>query len=384
MPYSVDERAPKDYWLHFPAGDKASSPGSALRSQAYAAGPRGWTPYNPYNPSFNWRAGVCGDSLHGPQHHLRGGQFYHGARITASYTEGSVLGVGMSIVTHHNGYVEMHVCDVAKCGGEISRQCFLKGACVQLKRAYHPECQSGKSPHCGPIDRRYPGRWYLPCRSGARWDDYRPYYATFRLPKHFNCKHCVLQWYWVTGNTCNPPGVLDYFDGQDRPNWGTCPGQGSARGGVSRNKPPCGGYHFPEEYIQCADIKIDSVARARSAQLGDGGPSPSPTPAAHRYIKKLVLWTDGSATRELVSGSEINIGMYTRIGVQAIPMEGSGVSFIEFYMNNKKVNVVYAAPFFLRGKNYGMWLYNVPMGRFVRFAAKANGEWVTVDVKFFK
>ncbi|KAI0560096.1 Lytic polysaccharide mono-oxygenase [Gracilaria domingensis] len=384
MPYSVDERAPKDYWLLFPAGNKASRPGSALKSQIYAAGPRGWTPYNPYSPSLQWRYGVCGDRLGGPQHHLRGGMFYHRGRIVASYTQGDVLGVGMSIVTHHNGFVEMHVCDVSRCGGEISRECFLKGACVQLKRAYHPECESGKSPHCGPTDRRYPGRWYLPCRSGASWDDFRPHYATFRLPKHFHCQHCVLQWYWVTANTCNPPGMLDYFDGPNRPHWGTCSGQGGARGGVSRNKPPCGRYNFPEEYVQCADIRIDSVSRARSAQQGDGGPSPSPTPLPRKHIAKLVLWADGSQSRELVTGSEINIGMYKRVGVEAIPVAGSTVTSVVFYMDNRRVNRDYAAPFFLEGSNRGTWLYNVPIGRYIRFAAKANGEWVHADVKFFK
>lgn len=383
MPYSVDERAPKDYWLHFPAGNKASHPGSALRSQIYAAGPRGWTPYNPYDPYFRWRSGVCGDAVNGPQHHLRGGQYYHGGRIVATYSQGSVLGIGMSIVTHHNGFVVLNLCDVSKCSGEISPDCFKKGACHQLKRAYHPECESGRSPHCGPIDRRHPGRWYLPCHSKSRWDDYRPHYATFRLPAHLTCKHCVLQWYWVTANTCNPPGVMDYFDSPNRPHWGTCWGQGSAKGGVARNKPPCGGYRFPEEYIQCSDIRIQPVQRARSRRRTEDA-TPSPTPLPRKTLAKLILWADGSPSRELVSGSTVNISMYKRVAVEAVLVHGASTNAVEFYIDGTLRNVDSSSPFYLTGNTRTIWWYDVPIGRVINIAAKSSGEWIRVHVTFVK
>lgn len=66
----------------------------------------------------------------------------------------------------------------------------------------------------------------------------------------------MIQWYWTAANTCNPPGVHEYFSGPDAPNWQNCPGQGGAVNGWSWNKPTCGGSLFPEEYFQCADIRI--------------------------------------------------------------------------------------------------------------------------------
>ncbi|CAN8071790.1 unnamed protein product [Agarophyton chilense] len=383
MPYSFDEDAPKDYWLHFPAGSKNGSPGAALHSQVVAAGKRGWTPYDPYRPDFRWRAGVCGDAVDGPQHHLRGGKYYYDAKIVARYSQGSVIGVGTSIVTHHNGYMEMHLCDPSKCGGEISRRCFLSGACVQLHRAYNPVCESGKSPHCGPIDHTYPGRWYMPCDAKNGWNDYRPAYATFKLPNHFYCKHCVLQWYWVAANTCNPPGVLDYFDSKDRPTWGTCRGQGGAKGGVTRIQPPCGGNLFPEEYIQCADISIDTVPRARSAPRSNL-PSPKPTPWARHSLSKLMLWADRQPLRELVDGAVINIAMYDGIKIEAQLVSGVKTPAVQFFVNGKKMNLDRTAPYFMEDGVWRMYWRNVPLGKPVRIAAYCNREWYKADVTFIK
>ncbi|PXF41825.1 hypothetical protein BWQ96_08444 [Gracilariopsis chorda] len=384
MPYSRDERAPKDYWLHFPAGSKSHSLGAALHSQRAAAGKRGWTPYDPYRADFRWRSGVCGDPLHGAQQHLKGGRFYYGGRIVQRYTQGALLGIGMSIVTHHNGFVEVHICDTAKCNGDISKSCFRKGGCTQLRRAYNPVCESAKSPHCGPIDRRYPGRWYLPCNSKQRWNDYRPQYATFRLPPHFYCEHCVLQWYWVAANTCNPPGVLDYFDGPNRPAWGSCSGQGGAKGGVTRIQPPCGRNRFPEEYMQCADIAIDRVPRARSARRVAPNPTPRPTPWARKSLAQLLLWADNKPLRELVNDAVIDISIYDGVLVEAVLVDAVRTPAVQFFVDGSKMNVDYRAPYFLQGKKAGMYWYDVPLNKRVRISAKANREWLTVHVTFVK
>ncbi|PXF44460.1 hypothetical protein BWQ96_05788 [Gracilariopsis chorda] len=260
IPYDIDRRAPRDYDKHYPAGDKADVPGAGKRSQEKAAGGGGWTPYNPYDANFRWRSGVCGDKVRGRQEHLKGGKFYHNGMIVAWYLQGDTIGIEHSIVSNHNGFVEVHVCDVSKCpGGDISKECFLNGACTALRRAHNPTCDSGRSMHCGPIDRYNPTRWYLPCsqKNGMGYDIFEAKYATFRLPSHLYCQHCVLQWYWVTANSCSPPGLNNYFTGPDRPHWGKCKGQAGMRGGFGRRKRTCGGRdEFPEEYVQCADISI--------------------------------------------------------------------------------------------------------------------------------
>jgi len=52
-----------DYSSHFPAGDKRRIPGIGLKSQIAAAGSGGYGPYNPTEPGFVFRSGVCGASI---------------------------------------------------------------------------------------------------------------------------------------------------------------------------------------------------------------------------------------------------------------------------------------------------------------------------------
>lgn len=276
----VDSRAPSDYWAHFPAASGQSDrPGAGLAAQRAAAGRAGWTPYEPRRAGFQWRAGVCGDVLHGPKLHERGGLFYFGGRVVRTYTEGAVIDVRVAISAHHNGFFELHLCDPAKCpGGALSTECFQSSydACVQLRRAPNPTCDSGTSHKCAPIDRNFPGRWYLPCSRFDPGDSSVEWFGgtedasmKFQLPSGVTCTRCVLQWYWAAANSCNPPGVIAYFNGPDRPrNWGSCPGQGDARGGVAREQRTCGGNVFTEEYIQCADVRI---VRARGGAGDSGG-----------------------------------------------------------------------------------------------------------------
>ncbi len=96
----------------------------------------------------------------------------------------------------------------------------------------------------------------------------------FHLPADMHCTHCVLQWYYVAANWCNPPGIVRFFTSNRSPLWGDCEGQGEARGGY-RPWNPCGGTKFPEEYYECADIRI----------LPKNSPKPSAPPPATRRAK---------------------------------------------------------------------------------------------------
>lgn len=287
----------EDYLLHFPAGDRTEQPGAARDSQIKAAGPAGWVPYEPSQPGFVWRAGVCGDTVTGNDH-LKGGLYYNDGYIAATYMQGGVVEIAMGVAVHHNGFFEVRVCDVSRCpGGDISPDCFLvPGACVQLSRAGNDICESRTSTRCAPTDPNYPGRWYLPCESAGHpeprnWFSYGPGTARFRLPKNFKCDHCVLQWYWLTANYCNPPGVVRFYEGPNAPlTWSACKGQADAFGGYTRLNRPCGAEHdrFPEEYYQCSDIRI--VDGPMSSPLPPASfnpnfytPAPTPTETALPY-----------------------------------------------------------------------------------------------------
>lgn len=264
--------APIDRRAHFPAGSKTLELSSGRKSQERAYKGKNWSPFKPLDKKFKWRASVCGDALKGPfsNHHIRSGKFYHDGKISEEWVEGSVIDVSISITAHHNGFVELHICDVTNCGGEISQKCFRNGHCKQLERAGNPRCDN--STKCGAIDSQNKGRWYLPCENAG--DDvvkknrkghvskFMTYGGTdeetmkYKLPHGLTCEHCVLQWFWTSANICNPDGVTQYFTSGDRPkSWGDCPGQGGAKGGWSRNQ-QCG-VVFPEEYLMCADVKIN-------------------------------------------------------------------------------------------------------------------------------
>lgn len=251
-----------DFKLHFPAGDKTGIAGAAVRSQMRNAGSKGWTMYEPFNPSFRWRYGVCGDLPFGNEH-LKGGIFYNEGKIVETFPAGSVLSIEMTIVANHNGYIELYLCDVQKCSnGDISPGCFLQkpNPCMQLLRAPNAKCDNKRSMACGPIDEKNPGRWYLPCPIKKKNSKFYTYgkdkSIQYQLPKSLSCHHCVLQFSWVSANFCNPPGYVNYFSGRNKPHWGTCRGEGNARGQVNKKLPQCGGKHFSEEYLLCSDIKI--------------------------------------------------------------------------------------------------------------------------------
>lgn len=263
-----DASAPRDFKLFFPAGSRNSIPGSGLRSQI-AAAHRRWTDFLPMKPGFAWSASVCGDLKGGGRKdHLRGGRYYYGAKIVRNYSVGARVSFEASVVAHHNGFFEFHMCNMARCPrGDLSAACFrIPGACRQLQRAPNWICDSGWSRKCGPIDKKYPGRWYVPCPKRSRSGSFDIYgtRGTMRylLPKGFVCNHCVLHWYYASADHCNPPGVIEYFTGQNKPRkWGSCPGGGGAQGGFASDKSLCTNRgQFSEEYYNCADVRIVGAA----------------------------------------------------------------------------------------------------------------------------
>eukprot|EP00172_Hildenbrandia_rubra_P002419 Plantae.Rhodophyta-Hildenbrandia_rubra.ctg3259.p1 GENE.Plantae.Rhodophyta-Hildenbrandia_rubra.ctg3259~~Plantae.Rhodophyta-Hildenbrandia_rubra.ctg3259.p1 ORF type:complete len:490 (-),score=65.65 Plantae.Rhodophyta-Hildenbrandia_rubra.ctg3259:1546-2952(-) len=222
-----------------------------------------WKLYEPLDKDFKFAAGLCGDPLKGPEDHKKGGKFYNDGKVVEMYEAGATIDLEIAINAHHNGYMEMFVCDLDACEtDDIEQECFKGGHCQKLLRAPNDLCDDGDNEGCGPIDSVYPGRWYLPCRSGEKWQFFGGVKGTmrFKLPEGLTCKKCVLQWYWATGNSCNPRGMEPYFTGEDKPNWGSCSGDGGSIGGVSLGLGECGGGSSPEEFWGCSDISITSTS----------------------------------------------------------------------------------------------------------------------------
>lgn len=369
--------APADQKAHFPAGDKSSDSGAAARSQTREAGDAGWSPFEPMRHSFKWRAGVCGDEKGLEQAHMRGGQFYYGGMISRTYQQGAVIDIEVNIVANHNGFMELHICDVAKCGGEISEACFKQGHCYQLLRAHNPSCDSGYDLRCAPRDPSYPGRWYLPCatkpeNSQERFGGPKMQY---QLPEGLTCEHCVLHWFWSAANTCNPPGVIAFYEGPYGPkNWGECVGQGGAKGGYSKVQKDCEKNRFPEEYYQCADVSIvgkeerpsddtrtpTPMPVAENETTGSRGmgreelsstntptPVPTRTPEVDTLFLELVLVGDGEVIGLLRDGEKVEIGRFGQVTIEAVTSGEAGP--IKFYLDGVEVWTDYVKPYFMFG-----------------------------------
>ena len=408
-----DFDAPPDFFKHFPAGDKAGS-GAAAQSRERAG--KTWNLFEPLKKDFVWRAGVCGDDKTGKQEHMRDGKFYYDGKIVADYNQGDVIDITINLITHHNGFMELHICDVEKCGGEISEDCFRDGHCYQLQRAPNKSCDSGEDMKCGPIDPKYPGRWYLPCPqipfTETKAHRYGGDKMQYLLPADLSCEHCVLHWYWVAANSCNPQGLREYFEAPDAPKWGNCRGQGGAIGGLPRKQKDCEGDRFAEEYYQCADISIKSTGKVKNQSESEevretpetaaetatpavengsesekataemDAPSveikptatptvevePTTTPIPEIKEKESSMMTstgsltgvsviaDGKVIVEQVEpNQEIDVSKYEKVALEAIKNDSKGP--VEFFIDGRRVWTDNRSPFFLYGDRGGTPIY---------------------------
>lgn len=413
----IDSNAPNDSLPHFPAGDKTPGTGFGKISQIKEG--VSWTPFAPLQPGFRWRAGVCGD-LKGPNEaHRKGGELYYGGKVVKRYKQGDILEVGITIAVHHNGFMEMHLCDVDKCpGGEISEQCFTSGHCYQLERVVNDECDSGESTNCGPVDRNHTGRWYLPCTrhplDDDRFETFGPTTIQYRLPANVSCDHCVLQWYLTAANDCNPPGLVEYFKGDDRPvQWlrSKCIGQAGSVGGFNELRPDCGGDEFAEEYYQCADIGIDpSTDATKPSDASEPGSNtttpmplttmyppvvtPEPFPLANASpeedepvadgdydyesgmkqgygsIRDIVLVGDGLQITSLLRQGMVNVTAYTNVTIEGVTEVD--VENVSFDVNLEFVHLAPKAPFYIAGVD--------SFGDPLHWASLEYNQWMDITV----
>lgn len=248
---------------------------------------KGWTSYDPTRDFETLkRAGLCGDS-HVRNDHMIGGSFmpYDKVPIVSIWKSGSDVDLMVGIGGNQNGYFEFHLCDLDKCKSkDISERCFKQGHCYRLERVtkywcQHPKFIPQRRSECGPIDINYRGRWVLPCpqpfknksvhRTGGRKGTMR-----YKLPKGVTCKHCVVQWYWATADTCNPHGFIDYFERYSNPFGKYCKSAGNGKGAHNKYIGDCYGKRNPEEFWSCADVQITWDGKPWGTVKVNQSPSP--------------------------------------------------------------------------------------------------------------
>jgi hypothetical protein len=181
---------------------------------------------------------------------------------SASFAAGQVVDFEVVVTAHHNGYVEFRLCDNAD---NLSQECLNEHVLQRVAR----------DDDLTQIDAAYPGRYYLdpPCTprrplpaaeygynaGNELFPSEQPMRMSYQLPADLTCTNCVLQMYYMTANSCNPPGyrTFDFFTS-------SCVGDGGATGYWSPTLPDCG-VAWGEEFWNCADVEITSDGSSSSS-----------------------------------------------------------------------------------------------------------------------
>jgi hypothetical protein len=161
--------------------------------------------------------------------------------------------------TNHNGFLAFYLCDVSDTADkDISDDpAFWKSKCHELERVPRASCEAGTDMECGPIHPKFPGRFVVPCRNSKGGDQViggPNGKMAYRIPD-VEMEHAVIQSYWMTANNCNPPdGFTETYKFPAA--WAGCPGDGGSVGGKCPGKSCAVTGGTPEEFLNCADVRI--------------------------------------------------------------------------------------------------------------------------------
>lgn len=156
--------------------------------------------------------GVCGDAFDEPKDHESGGKY--GSTNPTVFRRFDAFVAKVTLTANHRGRWSLRLCR-------------------RRPDAQHtPETQRCFDAHVlRRVDGSGPYTYVLP---GV--DVYEVHY---RLPRRVVCEHCVLQWFYETGNSCTPEGTPRGFA---NPGLGVCFAPGT--------------WAYPEQFWNCADVKI--------------------------------------------------------------------------------------------------------------------------------
>lgn len=159
----------------------------------------------------------------------------------AVYTEGQIIEVDVHFSTNHRGHHMLFGCPDFN---NPTKQCFQQHP---LEFIEDISVQTYGTSQNANKDSNYPGRGYVdPAARDTR--------MKFKLPTGLTGNLVLLQWHWVTGNSCRSAGYDDY-------NW--------PAGWTPDNMSPCPDYDDlsptgatgagqPEQFWNCIEVRIDS------------------------------------------------------------------------------------------------------------------------------
>ena len=166
------------------------------------------------------------------------------------YEEGAIINIESVLTAHHMGHFEVKACPITS--GEVATQkCFDANPLKFISDDFYN----------APADPLYPGRAYIPRSEYSTQKSSSNAYLfrhQFKLPEGLKGELVLIQWYYLTGNSCLPVGYTEY-------GWpeGFNPGS---------QLPACGpipqdGRGVPEQFWNCAEVAV---------KIGCDGSSPTP------------------------------------------------------------------------------------------------------------
>jgi hypothetical protein len=217
---------------------------------------------NPETTTSAVRHTMCGESATTPA----GSRSYNPSPVPSMaslpvYAPGAEFDMTIQITAHHRGHFEFRLCDASK----LSDPTTVTWACLNqhvLQRVSVPG-------EVSPVDVNHPERYYLEPECAPEYN--KTVWMKYRMPADVTCERCVIQWWWITANSCNPP---DYANRSPQPAHVATGCQW-----WQSNLPVCS-TTYPEEFWNCADVRIVGNATPQPALVNTEPQPAAPTPVA--------------------------------------------------------------------------------------------------------
>jgi len=199
--------------------------------------------------------GLCGSgySTPGTPKNAAGGLMPHNPQGT--FIEGGEIETMVVLTAHHKGFQDFRACPLVNHGDAPTQECFDAHKLTFVSDTY------GATPQ-----QAYPERGYIAPRgvSGAQ-NGGQPngmiFKQVFKLPEGLTGQNVLLQWTYVTANSCSVEGVQDYDYPSSWPNQSTLG--------------PCSSP--PEIFWNCAEIIVNPAVSTTAPVSMPTAPVPVPT-----------------------------------------------------------------------------------------------------------
>lgn len=182
------------------------------------AGGRKWTAAGSkmWDPKKNAAHGVCGDPHTGPLDHEAGGKFAT-KKITGVYARGQTVTLRIKVTAPHGGRFMFGICPVPDGASDAAERAAVTQQCMDRNRLKNAKDGTDY--------------WWFGKKSVGEFE------MQFKLPDTVECKRCVLQWHWESGNSCTLPGT-------------------PPDAVMSASMGGCEGAQNMEEFWNCADVTV--------------------------------------------------------------------------------------------------------------------------------